>query len=220
MRAIRSASVTPEDFLANSPGSPRATVPEGAHGSPAPLGSAESAMLRQQHRVAHRASVPCAAFPPTRPGRCVRLTCANPNCQRRAPVHPVPIARGRCIVRFTPSRRASVCRFRDGVELCRLSVTLAARLWRFVAARFTPFGARANGLDRFPRCLVTGGGFHDPKHLRLTSVLFDEPASRDRCFHRPPLLPFHHPNPREGLELDRPLAFSRNRTQTFRSERH
>lgn len=82
------------------------------------------------------------------------------------------------------------------------------------------FGSGARDLDRFPRRLVTGSGFHDPKRLQLTSAPLrarERPVgvSTDEL-----LLPFHHPNPHEGLELDRTPAFSRNRTRMSRSERH
>lgn len=68
-------------------------------------------------------------FGPIRNGRCVRLTSANPNCQRRVLARPPPtdgrrrvdLAEHRCAARFTPWQRASVCLWND-VERVVLSV--------------------------------------------------------------------------------------------------
>lgn len=81
-------------------------------------------------------------------------------------------------------------------------------------------GPNSHRQGRFPRCLVKGNDFRDPKRLRLTS----EPLrARDRnadVAADAPFLALCHSNPPEGLELDRAREPSRNRTRLHRSERH
>jgi hypothetical protein len=110
---------------------------------------------------------------------------------------------------------------RSAPELCRLrgrpcDSPLALRR---PALRFLLLDVHRGAKVTFPRRLVKGGGFRNPKRLQPTN----EP-SRARERHRDlsvgaSFLAPYHPIP-EGLELYRGRALSRNRARSHRSGRH
>ena len=67
---------------------------------------------------------------------------------------------------------------------------------------------------------MKGNGFRDPKRLQPTSAPLRASDRNADVAIDAPLLALRHPNPHEGLELDRAHTSSRNRTRAHRSERH
>lgn len=142
------------------------------------------------------------------------------DCQRRAPLHPAPIAQPRFCLDRTMHRavHAVAARFgspqRSTPELFRLrrrpcDSPLALRR---PALHVPLLDGHRRAKVTFPRRLVKGGGFRDPKRLQPTS----EP-SRARERHRDlsvvaSFLAPYHPIP-EGVELYRGPVLSRNRAR-------
>lgn len=160
--------------------------------------SVSSTTLRQQHRVAHLASLPaCGVATACDHGRCVRPTSAT---QLVKDEHPYL----RCLLvpskfpRFAPmSCAVHAVAARFGSSLCDLPGACCSHIgdrcesplaFRHRSPVTKLVDTRSNDLECLHRCLVKDGGFHIPKRLLPTTELRgarDENAEQKPGFLRP-----------------------------------